>query len=88
MTFDDVFDDKGNLSYDPYRLDEEVDLKHAEQHKFLFEDGFLRDFNALEAWVSENWSKLTPSSDAVLLLGAQSLARHTKGAYPTYYLFR
>jgi len=79
----DCFNADGNLTWDPYRVDPDVDRRYQ---AVFTEDGYLRDPAALAKLIDRNqWSW---RSTAVGLYHADIHASSTKGSYPTKYYFR
>lgn len=79
----DCFTPDGNLKFDPYRVDPELDRRYQ---AVFDEDGYLLDRSAVGRLVEKmQWSW---RCDAVGLYHADIHAGSTKGSYPTKYYFR
>lgn len=79
----DCFTPDGNLKFDPYRVDPELDRRYQ---AVFDDDGFLRDSTALAKLIEQ--MKWGWRCNAVGLYHADIHAGSTKGSYPTKYYFR
>lgn len=83
-----LFDEKGNLprDFDPYRCSRGED---EPRYSLLFdEDGFLLETVARALPLLVEVKGFGPWCDAVAMYHADTLARNTKGSYPTIYYWR
>lgn len=88
MKIEDLFNENGNLSFDPYRLDH-GNKTELEKYNLLFdEDGDLK-MEVISKLVNiindKNWPW---SCDAIGLYHANQFSNNTKGNYSTIYYFR
>lgn len=88
MKIKDLFNENGNLSFDPYRLDHDNQVE-LDQYNTLFDgDGDFKTGVVGELVKLINDNNWPWSCDAIGLYHADLFSNNTKGNYSTIYYFR
>ena len=88
MEIKELFNENGNLKFDPYRVNDD-DKTEVEKYNLLFdEDGMLKPGISEKIIVLITDYEWKWNCDAVALYHADIFADNTKGNYSTIYYFR